>query len=65
MPRYQAATWFDQNGLSPLAHKRAALISSGIAATGLLTAGTTCNPNFNITQAGPITRWTPVKNFLG
>jgi Porin subfamily len=26
------------------------------------TAGTSCNPNFNIAQAGIITRWTPVKN---
>ncbi len=23
---------------------------------------TTCNPDFNIAQAGIITRWTPVKN---
>ncbi|MGW1419942.1 porin [Bradyrhizobium manausense] len=28
----------------------------------LLVAGSTCNPDFNITQAGIITRWTPVKN---
>ena len=26
------------------------------------TPGSTCNPNFNIAQAGIITRWTPVKN---
>jgi Porin subfamily len=41
-----------------------ALICSGIAAGAptLLTGGATCNPNFNITQAGLITRWTPVKN---
>jgi hypothetical protein len=28
----------------------------------LLTAGSTCNPDFNIAQVGLITRWTPVKN---
>jgi hypothetical protein len=28
----------------------------------LLTAGSTCNPDFNIGQIGTITRWTPVKN---
>jgi hypothetical protein len=39
-----------------------ALVCSGIAATGVLTAGSSCNPDFNITQAGLITRWTPVKN---
>ena len=26
------------------------------------TAITTCNPNYDIAQAGIITRWTPVKN---
>jgi hypothetical protein len=30
--------------------------------TPLLTAGSTCNPDFNIGQIGTITRWTPVKN---
>ncbi len=39
-----------------------ALICAGIAATGLLTRGSTCNPDFNISQVGVITRWTPVKN---
>jgi len=39
-----------------------ALICAGIAATGILTAGSTCNPDFNIAQVGLITRWTPVKN---
>jgi porin-like protein len=39
-----------------------ALVCAGIAATGILTAGSSCNPNFNITQAGLITRWTPVRN---
>jgi Porin subfamily len=35
----------------------------GSAAMGaLLTPGSTCNPDFNIGQAGIITRWTPVKN---
>jgi hypothetical protein len=28
----------------------------------LLTAGSTCNPDFNIAQVGTTTRWTPVKN---
>ena len=28
----------------------------------LLTAGSTCNPDFNIAQVGLVTRWTPVKN---
>jgi hypothetical protein len=28
----------------------------------LLVAGSTCNPDFNVAQAGIITRWTPVKN---
>ena len=40
----------------------AALVCAGIAATGLLTAGSTCNPDFNLGQIGVITRWTPVKN---
>jgi hypothetical protein len=39
-----------------------ALVCSGIAATGVLTPGSTCNPDFNISQVGLITRWTPVKN---
>jgi len=39
-----------------------ALICAGIAATTLLTAGSTCNPDFNIGQIGLITRWVPVKN---
>ena len=38
------------------------LVCAGIAATHLLTAGSTCNPDFNISQIGTITRWTPVKN---
>jgi hypothetical protein len=37
------------------------LICAGIAATGMLTAGSTCNPDFNLGQIGVITRWTPVK----
>jgi hypothetical protein len=39
-----------------------ALVCAGIAATGILNPGSTCNPNFNIGQIGLITRWTPVKN---
>jgi hypothetical protein len=39
-----------------------ALVCAGIAATHLLTAGSTCNPDFNLAQVGLITRWTPVKN---
>ncbi|SPP93074.1 porin [Bradyrhizobium vignae] len=39
-----------------------ALVCAGIAAAGVLTPGSTCNPNFNIGQLGLITRWTPVKN---
>ena len=27
-----------------------------------LTPGTTCNPNYSVTQLGTVTRWTPVKN---
>ncbi|CCD89209.1 conserved exported protein of unknown function with porin 2 domain [Bradyrhizobium sp. ORS 285] len=38
------------------------LICTRIAATGLLTAGSTCNPDFNLSQIGLITRWVPVKN---
>jgi hypothetical protein len=38
------------------------LVCAGIAATGILTAGSTCNPDFNIAQVGLITRWNPVKN---
>ncbi|BAM90873.1 conserved exported hypothetical protein [Bradyrhizobium oligotrophicum S58] len=37
------------------------LICAGIAATAMLTAGSTCNPDFNLGQIGLITRWTPVK----
>jgi Porin subfamily len=39
-----------------------ALICAGIAATTLLTAGSTCNPDFNISQIGLVTRWIPLKN---
>ena len=39
-----------------------ALVCAGIAASGVLSAGSTCNPDFNIAQVGLITRWTPVKN---
>lgn len=38
------------------------LVCAGIANAKVLTAGSSCNPDFNITQAGLITRWTPVKN---
>jgi hypothetical protein len=35
----------------------------GSAAMGtLLTAGSTCNPDFNVSSLGFVTRWTPVKN---
>ncbi len=37
-----------------------ALVCANFA--GSLTAGSTCNPDFNIAQIGTITRWTPVKN---
>jgi len=30
--------------------------------TTFLTAGSTCNPNFNVVQIGTNTRWSPVKN---
>jgi hypothetical protein len=39
-----------------------ALVCAAIAASGILAAGSTCNPDFNIAQIGVITRWTPVKN---
>jgi hypothetical protein len=39
-----------------------ALVCSGIVATGVLRAGSSCNPDFNLGQVGMITRWTPVKN---
>ncbi|MBR1190384.1 porin [Bradyrhizobium sp. AUGA SZCCT0160] len=40
----------------------AALICGALGGFGAVTAGvTTCNPDFNIAQAGIITRWTPVK----
>ncbi len=39
-----------------------ALICAGIAASGVLSAGSTCNPDFNLGQIGLITRWTPVRN---
>jgi hypothetical protein len=37
-----------------------ALVCAGI--TPLLLAGSACNPDFNITQVGAVTRWTPVKD---
>jgi hypothetical protein len=37
-----------------------ALVCANFAA--VLTAGSTCNPDFNMAQIGTITRWTPVKN---
>ncbi|MBR0751016.1 porin [Bradyrhizobium jicamae] len=39
-----------------------AMICGSAAMGALLTAGSTCNPDFNVAQAGVITRWTPVKN---
>jgi hypothetical protein len=39
-----------------------AFICGSGAMGALLVAGSTCNPDFNIAQAGIITRWTPVKN---
>ena len=39
-----------------------AFICGSAAMGALLVAGSTCNPDFNIAQAGIITRWTPVKN---
>jgi Porin subfamily len=38
------------------------IICGSTAMGNLLTAGSTCNPDFNLGQAGVITRWTPVKN---
>lgn len=38
----------------------ATLICAGIAI--IPTPGSTCNPNFNVSQVGLVTRWTPVKN---
>jgi hypothetical protein len=32
------------------------------AMAGILVAGSTCNPDFNLAVVGTITRWTPVKN---
>jgi hypothetical protein len=32
------------------------------AMAGILVAGSTCNPDFNLAAVGVITRWTPVKN---
>jgi Porin subfamily len=37
-----------------------ALICANI--TPFLSAGSTCNPNFNVFQVGGVIRWTPVKN---
>jgi hypothetical protein len=39
-----------------------ALVCTAMFATGFLTPGSICNPDFNIGQIGTITRWTPVKN---
>ncbi|WP_316180889.1 MULTISPECIES: porin [unclassified Bradyrhizobium] len=38
------------------------LICGSAAMAGLAGAGFTCNPDFNISSLGLITRWTPVKN---
>jgi len=38
----------------------AALVCANVLA--VMTAGSTCNPDFSISQIGLITRWTPVKN---
>jgi hypothetical protein len=35
---------------------------SGQAAVGNATGNYTCNPDFNVSQLGVVTRWTPVKN---
>jgi len=39
-----------------------ALICGSAVMGAILTAGSTCNPDYNLAQAGVITRWTPVKN---
>ncbi len=35
---------------------------SGQALAGNNTGNYTCNPDFNVSQLGAVTRWTPVKN---
>ena len=35
---------------------------AGQAAVGNQTGNYTCNPDFNVSQLGAVTRWTPVKN---
>jgi hypothetical protein len=51
---YGAYAQFKYNGTGK------ALICNNMGA--VLTAGSTCNPDFNIAQVGMVTRWTPVKN---
>jgi hypothetical protein len=41
----------------------AAYTSTRIITPGTLSADYSCNPDFNVSQLGVVTRWTPVKNF--
>jgi Porin subfamily len=38
------------------------LVCASSTLAPMLTAGSTCNPDFSVGQIGLITRWTPVKN---
>jgi Porin subfamily len=40
----------------------ASIVCTSVATTAAYAGITNCNPNYSVTQAGVITRWTPVKN---
>ena len=65
--RYDGGTNDNINGLGTTTAKGAycagfAATHGGQAAAGNAAGNYTCNPDFNVSQLGVITRWTPVKN---
>jgi hypothetical protein len=65
--RYDGGTNDNINGLGVSTAKGAycagfAATHGGQAAAGNAAGNYTCNPDFNVSQLGVITRWTPVKN---
>jgi hypothetical protein len=65
--RYDGGTNDNINGLGNTTAKGAycaafAVSHPGQAATGNAAGNYTCNPDYNVSQLGVLTRWTPVKN---
>ncbi|AWM07980.1 porin [Bradyrhizobium symbiodeficiens] len=60
-PYWNTAIYGAYAGIQYTGASKTFICGSGAMAAAL-TAGSTCDPDFNIAQLGLITRWTPVKN---